>query len=367
MRKVEEILKDLPENIRGPIFEAFIAFRDDVILKEISEVKQEINRVWKAIEELALAQKRTEQIIQRFAEEHEKLKEEVRKLAEAQARTEQQIQRLAEEQERLRDEVRKLAEAQMRTEQQVQKLAEAQARTEQQVQKLTEAQARTEQQLQRLAEEHEKLKVEVRKLAEAQARTEQQLQKLVEDHEKLKEEVRKLTEAQMKTEQQVQKLAEEHEKLREEVKKLVEAQSETERRLQLLIKEHEKTRENLAGLSHTVGHLLEDRAIKSLPKILKKYGIEVVGELSRDYIEVGGEYIEVNIYGKAIKDGKEYILLGEAKTRVSIKAIDEFIEKCDLISKEAIKVFISYIFPPHIKEYAKEKRIILIPSYQLEL
>jgi chromosome segregation ATPase len=283
MRKVEEILKDLPENIRGPIFEAFIAFRDDVILKEISEVKHEMNRVWKAIEELALVQKRTEQIIQKLAEEHEKLKEEVRKLAEAQARTEQQIQRLAEEQERLRDEVRKLAEAQMRTE------------------------------------------------------------------------------------QQVQKLAEEHEKLREEVRKLVEAQSETERRLQMLIKEHEKTRENLAGLSHTVGHLLEDRAIKSLPKILKKYGIEVVGELSRDYIEVGGEYIEVNIYGKAIKDGKEYILLGEAKTRVSIKAIDEFIEKCDLISKEAIKVFISYIFPPHIKEYAKEKRIILIPSYQLEL
>jgi chromosome segregation ATPase len=339
MRKVEEILKDLPENIREPIFEAFIAFRDDFILKEISEVKQEINRVWKTIEELALAQKRTEQIIQRFAEEHEKLKEEVRKLAEAQARTEQQIQRLAEEQERLRDEVRKLAEAQMRTEQQVQKLMEAQARTEQQVQKLTEAQARTEQQIQRLAEEQERLRDEVRKLAEAQ----------------------------MKTEQQVQKLAEEHEKLREEVKKLVEAQSETERRLQMLIKEHEKTRENLAGLSHTVGHLLEDRAIKSLPKILKKYGIEVMGELSRDYIEVGGEYIEVNIYGKAIKDGKEYILVGEAKTRVSIKAIDEFIEKCDLISKEAIKVFISYIFPPHIKEYAKEKRIILIPSYQLEL
>jgi chromosome segregation ATPase len=297
MRKVEEILKDLPENIRRPIFEAFIAFRDDVILKEISEVKQEISRVWKAIEELALVQKRTEQIIQRLAEEHEKLKEEVRKLAEAQARTEQQVQ------------------------------------------KLTEAQARTEQQIQRLAEEQERLRDEVRKLAEAQ----------------------------MRTEQQVQKLAEEHEKLREEVKKLVEAQSETERRLQLLIKEHEKTRENLAGLSHTVGHLLEDRAIKSLPKILKKYGIEVVGELSRDYIEVGGEYIEVNIYGKAIKDGKEYILVGEAKTRVSIKAIDEFIEKCDLISKEAIKVFISYIFPPHIKEYAKEKRIILIPSYQLEL
>jgi hypothetical protein len=183
----------------------------------------------------------------------------------------------------------------------------------------------------------------------------------------LREEVRRLAEAQTKTEQRVQKLAEELEKLREEVRKLVEAQIETERRLQKLIKEHDKTRENLAGLSHTVGHLLEDRAIKSLPKILKKYGIEVVGELSRDYIRVGTEYVEVNIYGKAIKDGKEYILVGEVKTRVSTKAIDEFIEKCDIISKDAIKVFVSYIFPPHIKEYAKEKQIILIPSYQLEL
>jgi len=311
MRKVEEILKDLPENIRRPISEAFVAFRDDIILKEIGEVKQEINRVWKAIDELASIQKRTEQILQRLVEEHEKLKEEVRKLT----------------------------EAQMRMEQQVQKLAEAQTKTEQQVQKLTEAQARTE----------------------------QQLQKLAEDHEKLREEVRRLAEAQTKTEQRVQKLAEELEKLREEVRKLVEAQIETERRLQKLIKEHDKTRENLAGLSHTVGHLLEDRAIKSLPKILKKYGIEVVGELSRDYIRVGTEYVEVNIYGKAIRDGKEYILVGEVKTRVSTKAIDEFIEKCDIISKDAIKVFVSYIFPPHIKEYAKEKQIILIPSYQLEL
>jgi len=75
----------------------------------------------------------------------------------------------------------------------------------------------------------------------------------------------------------------------------------------------------------------------------------------------------VNIYGKAKKNDKEYILIGEAKSRVSKKIIDEFLMKCEKISKESIKVLVSYIFPPEIKKYAEEKQIILISSYQLEL
>ena len=61
MRKIEEIIRDLPENIRGPIYEAFVAFRDDIILKETREIKAEIDRVWEVIKELAESQKRTEQ------------------------------------------------------------------------------------------------------------------------------------------------------------------------------------------------------------------------------------------------------------------------------------------------------------------
>ena len=114
--------------------------------------------------------------------------------------------------------------------------------------------------------------------------------------------------------------------------------------------------------------MLEDRAIKSLPKILKEnYKIETVGKLKRDYLIVNGEYIEVNIYGKVKKGKKKYTLIGEAKSKVSKRIIDKFIKKCNKISEESIKVIISYVFTPEIKKYAEEKEIILIPSYELEL
>jgi hypothetical protein len=142
--------------------------------------------------------------------------------------------------------------------------------------------------------------------------------------------------------------------------------------LKKLIEEHSKTREKLEGLSHSFGYLLEDRAMKSLPKILKrKYNIKAVGNFVRDYFTINGEHVEVNIFGKVKKGNKEYILIGEAKSQVTKKAIDKFLKKCDKISrsfsKETIKVFISYIFSPRIKEYAEEKGIVLIPSYELDL
>ncbi|MFZ8801740.1 MAG: chordopoxvirus fusion protein, partial [Candidatus Calescibacterium sp.] len=150
-----------------------------------------------------------------------------------------------------------------------------------------------------------------------------------------------------------------------------EAQRKTEETLKKLIEDHSKTREKLEGLSDSFGYLLEDRAMKSLPKFLKrKYNIKAVGNFVRDYFIINGEHVEVNIFGRVKKGNKEYILIGEAKSQVTKKAIDKFLKKCDKISrsfsKETIKVFISYIFPPGIKEYAEEKGIVLIPSYELD-
>jgi len=284
MKTLEEIIKELPENIRLPIYEAFQVFKEDVIHKELKEIKGELKEVWKVINELAEAQKRTE--------------ERVNELAEAQKRTEERVNELAEAQKRTEERVNELAEAQKRTEERLNELAEAQKRTEERLNELAEAQKRTEERL--------------NELAEAQKRTEEELRKL--------------------------------------------------------IGEHAKTRERVSGLSHSFGYLLEDRAIKSLPKILEKdYNIKVIGKLKREYLKIGKEYIEVNIYGKVKKDGEEYTLIGEAKSKVSKKIIENFIKKCEKISKKTFKILISYVFTPEIKEYAKEKGIILIPSYELEL
>jgi len=319
MRKIEEIIRDLPENIRGPIYEALVAFREDIILKETREIKEGISKVWEAIDELTRR---------------------VKEVAEAQRRTEQEI-------EKIWGVIKEVAEAQRRTEQEIEKiwgvikeLAEAQKRTE-------EAQKRTEEELasfkKSTEENFNKVWSAIRELAEAQKRTEERL-----------ESFKKTTE-------------ENFNKVWNAIRELTEAQKRTEERLNNLIEEHRKTREKLEGLSDSFGYLLEDRAIKSLPKILKEnYDIEVVGNLKRDYFIINREHIEVNIFGKVKKGDEEYTLLGEAKSRVSKKEIEKFIRKCEKISKEAIKILISYVFSPEIKKYAHEKGIILIHSYELE-
>ncbi len=302
MRSFEEIIRELPEDIRLPIYEAF---QRDILHTELSGIKEEIKRVWEAIEKLAEAQKRTE--------------ERVNELAEAQKRTEERVNELEKT-------VKELIEAQKRTEERVKELAEAQKRTEEELRKLTESHYK-------LVEEHRKTEERVNELEKA---------------------IKELAEAQKRTEEELRKLTESHYKLAEEHRKLVE--------------EHRKTREKLEGLSDAFGYTLEDRAIKSLPSILlKEYKIEVIGKLKRTYLKIGKEYIELNIYGKGRKNGKEYIIIGESKSRISKKEIDRFISKCEKVSDKSIKIIISYIFTPEIEEYAKEKEIILIPSYELSL
>ena len=211
----------------------------------------------------------------------------------------------------------------------IKELAEAQKRTE-------EAQKRTEEELasfkKSTEENFNKVWSAIRELAEAQKRTEERL-----------ESFKKTTE-------------ENFNKVWNAIRELTEAQKRTEERLNNLIEEHRKTGEKLEGLSDSFGYLLEDRAIKSLPKILKEnYDIEVVGKLKRDYFVINREHIEVNIFGKVKKGDEEYTLLGEAKSRVSKKEIDKFIRKCEKISKEAIKILISYVFSPEIKNMRMRK------------
>jgi chromosome segregation ATPase len=319
MRKIEEIIRDLPENIRGPIYEALVAFREDIILKETREIKEGISKVWGAIDELTRRVKEVAEAQRRTEHEIEKIWGVIKELAEAQRRTEHEI-------EKIWGVIKELAEAQRRTE-------EAQKRT---AEELASFKKSTE-------ENFNKVWIAIRELAEAQKRTEERL-----------ESFKKTTE-------------ENFNKVWNAIRELTEAQKRTEERLNNLIEEHRKTREKLEGLSDSFGYLLEDRAIKSLPKILKEnYDIEVVGKLKRDYFIINREHIEVNIFGKVKKGDEEYTLLGEAKSRVSKKEIDKFIRKCEKISKEAIKILISYVFSPEIKKYAHEKGIILIHSYELE-
>ena len=327
MKALEEIVEKLPENLRLPLYEAFQVFRESLIIKEHTEIKSEINKVWSAIKELTEAQKKTWDA--------------VKELAEAQKRNEQEINKVW-------SAIKELAEAQKKTEERFESFKKS---TEENFNKVWNA---------------------IRELTEAQKRTEERFESFKksteENFNKVWNAIRELAEAQKRTEQRLEELAEAQKRTEKRLEELAEAQKKTEERLQKLIQEHAKTREQLGGLSHAFGYVLEDRAIKSLPKILKQnFNIETIGKLKREFFKIGKEYIEINIYGTVRKDGEQFTLIGEAKSRVSKKAIDEFIKKCEKLSPRSIKILVSYIFSPEIQEYAQAKDIILIPSYELEL
>ena len=148
-------------------------------VREIRVTREEFDKLVKAVEQLADAQRRAEEQLKQLAEAQRRTEERLERLAEAQRRTEERLERLARR-------VEQLAEAQQRTEERLERLAEAQRRTEERlerlakrVEQLAEAQRRTEERLERLAE--------------AQRRTEERLEKLVEAIDTLREEVGRLT------------------------------------------------------------------------------------------------------------------------------------------------------------------------------
>jgi uncharacterized phage infection (PIP) family protein YhgE len=266
--------------------------------------------------------------------------------------TKEEFKELTEVVKKLGERIDRLAEAQEKTEQRVNELAEAQRKTEESVNELAEAQKRTEERLTRL----EKV---VEELAEAQKKTEERLNELAEAQKRTEERLNELAEAQKRTEERLNELAE--------------AQKRTEEELRELIGEHRKTREQLGNLSHTVGYVLEDRAYRGLPELLKRdFGIELIEPLRRDYIEIGrDQYEEVNIIGRARKDGKEIWIIGECKSQLKKVDIDEFLKSIkrieDFLKGEKLLIAVTYQTSPKVRRYVEEKGIKLYFSYEMPL
>ena len=205
----------------------------------------------------------------------------------------------------------------------------------------------------------------IEELAEAQKKTEIKVNELAEAQKKTEIKVNELAEAQKKTEQRLESLT-------EKVEALAEAQKRTEEEVRKLAKGLRETRQMVGGLSDTVGYSLEDRAIKSLPQLLREqYQIEVKGRLVRKFIEYNGLKDELNIFGEGESDGKPLYILGEAKARLSKKHIDRFLKKIQrlkfykVITEDNFMFFVTYSAEPEIEEYAKDKEIEIIWSYEV--
>ena len=152
MVQAEVGLPEIEERMRQ-IAREIVDAQMEVLRKEVmegelgrwrGEVSAHFEQVWRAINQLAEAQRRTE--------------EWVSELAEAQRRTEERL-------ERLEATVQVLAEAQRRTEERLNELAEAQRRTEERLNELAEAQKRTEETVLRLSQQLAETNKQVGQLA----------------------------------------------------------------------------------------------------------------------------------------------------------------------------------------------------------
>jgi len=220
--------------------------------------------------------------------------------------------------------------------------------------------------LKKMSEEMEegfkKLTESINKLTEAQERTEERLNKL----ERVVEE---LAQAQKRTEERLNRLE-------RVVEELAQAQKRTEERLNELIREHAITREKVENLSHNFGFLLEDRAIQSLPNVLKDRGFEVERKLRTKRIEYGGKEYMINIYGVVRRENRRYVLFGESKSRVSKKEIRRFVKlierlKDKLMAEEnadgIYPIVVIHRIDTKMEKFLKEENIDFVESYLLKI
>ena len=308
--------------------------------------------VWQAYEELKSAlgpeaSQKVALVLDALIQEHvrtevreatDPLQATLRQLAAAQARTEEQLNRLSQR-------VEELAEAQRRTEQRVAELAEAQKRTEERlealgrrVDELAEAQKRTEQRLE--------------ELAEAQRRTEERL-------EALGRRVDELAEAQRRTEQRVEALARRMEELTGRVEELADRLGETNRQL--------------GGLAATVGYTLENAAYRALPGLLARdHRVRLVEGLRRDFVvDAGGQAWEVNILGRAEVSGQVVWVVGESKVQLSRNDVDRFVrrrlERLEPVLGRVLPVLVAHmVSEPGVREYARSQGVSVYLSYEFE-
>jgi len=301
--------------------------------------------VWQAYEELKSAlgpeaSQKVALVLDALIQEHvrtevreatDPLQVTLRQLAAAQVRTEEQLNRLSQR-------VAELAEAQRRTEERlgalgrrVDELAEAQKRTEQRVEELAEAQRRTEQ---RVAE-----------LAEAQKRTEQRLEELAE--------------AQKRTEERVEALARRMEELTGRVEELADRLGETNRQLGGLAATVGYTLEN-AAYRALPGLLARDHGVRLVEGLRRDFVVDAGGQAWEVNIlgraEVSGQVVWV------VGESKVQLSRNDVDRFVRRR-----LERLEPVLGRVLPVLVAHmVSEPGVREYARSQGVSVYLSYEFE-
>ncbi|MGO9738615.1 MAG: chordopoxvirus fusion protein, partial [Desulfomonilaceae bacterium] len=114
---------------------------------------------------------------------------------------------------------------------------------------------------------------------------------------------------------------------------------------------------DIRHVSSVFRYELEDMSYKSLPSILQRdYSIIVKGYLKRGFLEIGPKkYMELNIWGHGVKDGKAVEIVGEAKSQLKKRDVDKFLEALEIlepiINKQIVPLLVTYQTSPDVRRY----------------
>ena len=204
-------------------------------------------------------------------------------------------------------------------------------------------------------------------LVEAQKRTEVRMEELTGAQKRTEVRMEELAGAQKRTEVRMEELAGAQ-------KDLVEAQGRTEEEIRVLVKGMNETRGELGGLSRSVSYGFENEAYRMLPPFLEKtYGIQITEKLIR--AEIGGR--EINILGKARKNGQTAIVVGEAKLRLEDRKkkgrkkdiFEELEDKVEAVrhqykKQEIVRILVAHYATKGFLKKAKDRGVLVIQSFE---
>ena len=220
-------------------------------------------------------------------------------------------------------------------------------------------------------EEFNELKEIVREQGENLKILTQRVNQLTEDVRILTKRVDQLTERMDQLTERVDQLTERMDQLTQRVDQLTEDVRILASEMGKMKDEMGEIKKQVGGLSITVGYTLENEAYRYLPRLLKEdYGLELLEPLIRTFVkDQKGRDLEVNIFGRAQREGEELVILGEAKAQLSKKDIDRFLRRkikpLEGIFPKTFLVLITHmISAPEVAEYARQKGIVLYYSYQ---
>ncbi|MFH1563074.1 MAG: hypothetical protein ABIF11_06640 [Nitrospirota bacterium] len=240
----------------------------------------------------------------------------------------------------------------------VKEIVEIQKGTDIKMGELAEAQKGTDIKMGELAEAQKGTDIKMGELAEAQKESQKEIGRLDKT-------MQELAEAQKESQKEIGKLD-------KTMQELAEAQKRTEIEIRGLTKGLKETRGEVGGLSKSMSYAFENETYRMLPETLKQLcGIEMKERLIRT--EIGGK--EINILGRAKRDSKDVVVVGEVKLRLDERreskgknVFEELDEKVAAVQEEYIeepvKVLVTHYATKGFVDKAKEKGIIVVQSFE---